>query len=247
MQQCPSRFDPPGAACRVRMNCRSVERLWSYWPLYQRVIRSSVSLLDMAGQLTYALPCPRESEGTAQERQVKDMKIIELEGTPAELTEYKLLLEQAADGQGKSAEMPKPKEPMRLTADGDLPPKLLAFVDSRLGPGVDGELVLEALRRSLAIAPEVEARVGSFKDTPDGLSSYVMLFRRGSNVGALCYLDPHNAGSSLRVPLEEARSPSVARNVQEADPYKVNVGVTSLESVEEFVRLVTKGYELAKK
>jgi len=176
-----------------------------------------------------------------------DMKIIELEGTPAELTEYKLLLEQAADSQDKTAEMPKPKEPMRLMPDGDLPPKLLAFVDSRLGPGVDRDLILEALKRSLAIAPDVEARVGSFKDTPDGLSSYVMLFRRGSGVGALCYLEPHNAGSSLRVPLEEARAPSVARNVQEADPYKVNVGVTSPERVDEFVRLVSKAHELAKK
>lgn len=175
------------------------------------------------------------------------MKIMELDGTPAELAEYKLLMERAAVEQGNSAEMPKPKEPMRLMPDDDLPPKLIAFVDSRLGPGVDRELVLEALKKSLAIAPDIEARVGSFKDTPDGLSSYVMLFRRDSGVGALCYLEPHNAGSSLRVPLEEARTPSVPRNVQEGDPYKVNLGVTSPERVEEFVRLVTKAYELAKK
>ena len=175
------------------------------------------------------------------------MKIIELEGTPAELTEYKLLLELAAEDQGKTAEMPKPKEPMRLMPDGDLPPKLLAFVDSRLGPGVDREPILEGLKKALAIASDVEARVGSFKDTPDGLSSYVMLFRRGSGVGALCYLDPHNAGSSLRVPFDEARPPSVGRNVKESDPYQVSVGVTSSERVNEFVRLVSRAHELAKK
>jgi hypothetical protein len=175
------------------------------------------------------------------------MKLTELEGTPAELAEYKLLIETAERERPAVNDLPRPKEPLKLTESGELPQKLVAFIDAHLGAGADREYILDALRGALRAGPEIEAQVGSSTKTADGLSTYVTLVRRKSGVGALSYLEPQNGGSTHRVPLTEVRAPSVARSVKDDDPYKVNVGVTSEAGVAEFVRLVGCAYELAKR
>jgi len=85
------------------------------------------------------------------------MKLTELEGTPAELAEYKLLIETAERERPAVNDLPRPKEPLKLTESGELPQKLVAFIDAHLAqcrPRVHPRRASGALRAG----PEIEAK-----------------------------------------------------------------------------------------
>ncbi|CAN5445506.1 MAG: hypothetical protein ACR2JP_03015 [Acidimicrobiia bacterium] len=150
---------------------------------------------------------------------------------------------------GGPAGPPPTREPRTVGSDPDTPAQgadqITEFIRlrGRANPNVD--LVEEFVRRVIGFG-DVEAFLGTSKNTPDGLNRYLMLKHMNHRYGAISYVHPSNGSINHRL----ERSRSAGRRYSEAinskDAYQVRTFLTERAAVDEAVALAEEAYRIVR-
>lgn len=172
------------------------------------------------------------------------MRVVEVEGSVAELEESSLL-RQALHGSVGATSEGRDTHAGRDSTD-VIPPDVVDLLRKVAPRGKSGN-ILRAFTDEILSWGDVDALRGESDRREDGLTRYFRLHRRGSTLGAFAYVWPKTLKVKLRLPDEPASGLRFATplKVISTNPYKLAVRVNSEEAKTEALRLARRAYEAA--
>lgn len=128
----------------------------------------------------------------------------------------------------------------------DLPPEIRELLDAQMPLGKPRQIIADFIREVLGWG-DVEARRGQSTKRADGMTRYVRIHRRGSNLGGFAYVYPRSLKVTLRLSSSTATGVQHARvrNVDSRNPYKLAVPLTSESAKADALALAKQAYEAA--
>ncbi|WP_221329109.1 hypothetical protein [Actinoplanes sp. L3-i22] len=179
------------------------------------------------------------------------LRIVDIDGSPEEIAALpqlrELLGSPARAGAGAACAEVPPDPPPAGAPEVVLPTAVTAVLELR--PPADD--VRRRLSEFLATAlrwPDVEARVGASRRSPDGRANAIRLHRRGSSVGAFVYIRLPTVNMQLRLPSDMPAHlvrHAARRRVNTDAPYGLTLRLTSPEVLAEALSLARLAYEVA--
>jgi hypothetical protein len=140
------------------------------------------------------------------------------------------------------ATAPQPAGPEGNDVTSQLPQELRDFIAGRAGYPAKADIVQRWVVDVMAFGATY--RLGTSKNSPDGLNSYLMLDNLGvRHFGAFAYVHPAQARVELRLSPEDADGFQHATHRNVENPYKVIVSLTSDEAYKEALQLARKALE----
>lgn len=168
------------------------------------------------------------------------LRIIEVEGSPQELSDFPELQEFLANRQseeGSSSTMPTDEE--EVDERTRLPKQLRDFVAARSGGKGRGQIVQRYLADLLAWG-STEWEIGTSQTSGDGYGNYIRMYKTGPRYfGAFAYVTPGTAKVNFRLFAKDAEGfeHATIRKVKEGTGYEVVVQLNSDEAYDEALRL----------
>lgn len=169
------------------------------------------------------------------------VRVIDVEGTPEELTSSQQLLEilkgtsdVARAGATDEVEEDTPPSYWQI-----VPEHVKAFVLSKT-PDLQRQALVIRFIGEVMQWGDTEVEIGTSRNTPDRLADYLMLRHSGPRrFGAFAYVKPRNGGVTLRLGRSDAETSPFgrARRVKPGTGYEVTCPLRSKDAVDEALRL----------
>ena len=146
-----------------------------------------------------------------------------------------------------------PAPPTMQPIQSDVEPKTDAelvrmVIETRAPLGI-GRMLAEALLGELQSWSDVQAKPGESERTEDGLTNYIMMYRRKSSVGSFLYVRPKadHVRLDYRLPREyaEGRTHAYARDVSVHNVHQVRMKLSSLDDLPEALDLARAAFDNA--
>jgi hypothetical protein len=173
------------------------------------------------------------------------IRVIDIEGTPQELTQVPQLRQLLGQGGRLGGEDRREcASSYETSTDLMLPVQVREILDLR-SPAGPIRKAIDAFLVEVLGWGDVEVRIGLSKMSKDGLANMIRLHRRGSGLGAFVYLGVAGANLQFRLSKDEDLAGYVyarARNVQPDAPYGITLRLTR-QSLDEAMRLARKAYQ----